>query len=124
MGIINTRPVFIVGEVDFRIIRIDRAINFSWKETNICLRYPEVSFERPSTIEVNYEKDLTYGYYLIPDRQPPVYCNDGTHLRSKDKTRIVLLEGIYNKLTGKISGLSVVDAKIIDINDKGRYPRK
>jgi hypothetical protein len=117
MGLSNSQPVFITGEVDFRNLRPERFLFFPRTKTNICLRYPQATFTRPSMIEVNYTPDLTVQYYQIPDRQPPVYCKDGEYLRSKNKTRIVLLEGTYNKLTGKISDVSVVDAKIVDITN-------
>ena len=116
MGVKQSIPVFISGEVDFRIVRIETlfCIPSPWSQrTNLCLRYPKMTFVKPSTLEIDYSVDLKIEHYKIPDNQPPLYCYDGKELRSQRQTRLVLLEGTQNPITGSLYDLKIIDSRIV-----------
>jgi|SRR5579872_2083720 len=95
MGITMNREVYVVGEVDFRVIRIDGR----WG-CNLCLRYPSELIFKPDDLNVDYERQLELGYYAISPEEYQKYCSDGMVLRLRGKTRLVLLKGTYNMLFG------------------------
>jgi hypothetical protein len=106
------RPVYIIGEVDFRSVRLDQ---ISSKSGNLCLRYATVTPTRPVDFHVDYDQKLTFTYYQI---SPDLYHQiglDGSTLMSKDMTRIVMLKGsttILNLVFGRYNDLSILDAKL------------
>lgn len=108
----NSQTVYIIGEVDFRAVRLDR---LSSLRTNLCLRYTHISKDRPTKLSVNYESSLSINYFWIENLKG--ICSNGMDLRKNNQTRIVLLEGKYNYLTG-YSNLKVLESKIVPITKR------
>jgi hypothetical protein len=111
MGLKMNREVYIVGEVDYRVIRLDGR----WG-CNLCLRYPSELIFKPDDLRssMDYERELELGYYAIPPEERQKYCSGGGELRMEGKTRLVLLKGVYNTLFG-YRDMQVVDSKEIYI---------
>lgn len=107
----STQHIYVVGEVDFRVIKLDRP----WfRTTNVSLCYPQVTTEKPSDLFINYEVPLTIEYFLIPSDHASYNCYDGMELRSQYKTRIVMLEGDYNYYDG-YHNMKIIDSAIVPI---------
>jgi hypothetical protein len=109
MGLKMNREVYIVGEVDFRVIRLDGRLG-----CNLCLRYPSELIFKPDDLRssMDYDRQLELGYYAIPQEEHQKYCLDGAELRMEHKTRLVLLKGEYNTLFG-YRNMRVVESKEI-----------
>jgi len=115
----NTHTVYVVGEVDFRVLKFDRPL---LRKSNLTLRYPRViNYTSPHDVEkmpielsVDYDAPLTIEHFMVPQEDCQKYCLDGSQLRHEDKTRIVCLEGQYNSLYG-YTGMKVVQSKVVPI---------
>jgi hypothetical protein len=107
----STQHIYVVGEVDFRVITLDRP----WfRTTNVSLRYPQVTTKKPSDLSINYEVPLTIEYFLIPSDHASNNCYDGMELRSQYKTRIVMLEGECNYYDG-YHNMKIIDSAVVPI---------
>lgn len=109
----NTQTVYVSGEVDFRVLRLD--FNQPWfRKTNLCLRYPQTVTIRPDNLVVNYNTPLKTQYFTISNDDCEAYCCDGMKLREQGFTRILLLESTYNYFTS-YSMTKVIEAKVVPI---------
>lgn len=107
----NTQTVYVLGEVDFRVIRLDQP----WfSNENLCLRYPQTATLRPENLVINYNTPLKIQYFTIPMEDCKKYCYDGMKLRQQGMTRILLLEGTYSYFFG-YPMMKVIDEKIVTI---------
>jgi hypothetical protein len=106
----NKQLVYIVGEVDFKQVRLNQPL---FRKGNIYLRYPQVTVGRPKDLSVNYGAPLRVEHYSVPREDIVAYCYDGMELKSLDQTRVVMLEG-YQNLFG-YTDLKVVDSAVVQI---------
>ena len=103
--------VYIVGEVDFRVIRLD----WPWfRKTNMSLRYPQFTNSKPKDLFIDYEMPLKIEFFLIPQDDVKNNCCGGMDLRLQGKTRKVMLEGKYDMWNG-YHDMKVIDSEIVPI---------
>lgn len=100
--------VYIIGEVDERVIRLD----FPWfRNANMCLRYSEILKERPKddVINIRCEKNVAFLYLFVP----PSVLWSYPHRSEHGSSNVILLGGYRNKITGVISSIYLIRTDIV-----------
>lgn len=111
MGNSFTHEIFIVGEVDYRVICLDRPLLY---KTNLCFRYPTFYSSKPLTLEVNYDQPLAFKYLNVSNRET-INAYSPLELRHNDKTTIAMIQGYQSSLTGFVYNCQIIDSKIVPI---------
>lgn len=114
MGASVSEHCYITGEVDYRVIRFDQPV---FSSSNLCLRYPTVGYCPDESIKVNYDPEHLNMLWLSVSKDISLKCNtpSGMDLRQDYKTKVVLLEGDRNLITGSWTNINLLKSKILPI---------
>lgn len=117
MGNLLSEQIYIVGEVDYRVVRLDQPF---WRASNLCLRYPTFSTMKPSMVTVNYDQPVNCQYLFVSNIDQ--INQNGSQLRQEGKTTIVMVEGYRNLVTGSLSDYQIIASEIVPMTKS--YARK
>ncbi len=111
MGNCLSEQIYIVAEVDYRLIRLDQPL---LTNKNLCLRYPTISTTQPHGFTVNYNQPLQI-LYLNVYNIDEIRSFNGSQLRIEGKTTVVMVKCWRNKLTGWLSDCQIMMFETVPI---------
>lgn len=117
MGNVFSTRIWITGEVDYRVIKFDAPLMY---KTNLCLRWPTTLTSLPDLSEpiyINYLKESSpfKHVWVSSDIYNRCFEPSGFDLRTKGNTKVVLLEGDIDIITGQVNNIQLLKEEIVPI---------